>query len=315
MDVQEIKFPPVVIFKGDNNAYLKVWTYDERDPMKSRFLQFSGNPCENESKFEVINQPNGYVAIKSLSNGKYWNGNPGAWIRADSASINKFTLFKPVLLSDNKVAFIYVDTGKYCKRFTHYWDNMLNAQIDHIDSLSELSVEEPVIRRTIKNVVYDMENKHITNRKAVVFDEQTIQNKGCNNSDFNVSFNNTYTQTMRFTRSINITAGVSTTIKAGIPAVCEGSISMSLSVSLNLEWSSESSQSTSVTGTVIVKDIAPGKTVKVTTRGEEASISIPFTYEQVDYMPDGTKKHTVLSDGIFHGINQYCTNYEIDEVK
>jgi hypothetical protein len=105
----KIVFPTPVIFKGDNNKYLKVFTISSSE---AYFLQFSGTKYENESKFEVINQADGYVAIKSLHNQRYWTGNPGEWIKVTNSSINEYCLFKPVLLENKRVAFLTKYRGR-----------------------------------------------------------------------------------------------------------------------------------------------------------------------------------------------------------
>jgi hypothetical protein len=312
---KEIKFPSVVVFKGDNNAYLKVWTYNANRWDQTAFLRFCGAKHENEAKFEVINQADGYVAIRSLHNGKYWNGNPGSWIRANGNIVDQYALFMPVIFPDNKVAFIYKPTKCYVKRLTtDGWESLLSAQKNYIDDWSYLTVEEPVISRSITNVVYDLSSKKITSIEPMVLDEQVVQNNTTLTNDFTVNYSHSYTKSTSFNRGVSFTAEVSTTITAGVPALVGGEVTVSASVTSSLDWGTSKEESSTVSGSVTVGSIPPGKRVKITISGEKATINVPFRYQQLDKLTDGTTRTTTLFDGVFTGMSQYFARYEAIEL-
>jgi len=143
----------------------------------------------------------------------------------------------------------------------------------------------------------------------MVLDEQVIHNNTDLVNNFTVNYTHSYTKSHSFQRSVAFTGGVKTTIAAGIPFVVEGKIEISASVTGTLQWNTTETEMSSVSGSITVISIQPGKSVKVTVSGEKAVINVPFKYQQIDYLSDGTTKTTDLSDGVFTGMNQYFTRF------
>jgi hypothetical protein len=309
----KIVFPSPVIFKGDNDKYLKVFTISSSE---ANFLQFSGAKHENESKFEVLNQADGYVAIKSLHNQRYWTGNPGEWIKVTNSSINEYSLFKPVLFENKRVAFLTKYSNKYAKRLTTSGNyiSFLNADRNYIDDATPMNIEEPVVRRTVRNVVYDLDKAIITDLQPLVIAEQTASNSSSYKNDVTVNYTHSYTITKSWSHSFSVTVGVETEFKCGIPFIAEGKVGVSVETSYTGQWETSEETTDSISGAITIKDVDPGKKVKVYVHGERSKLTVPFRYEQIDYYSDGSNSPKTLDDGVFYGVSEYTTGWETSDI-
>ncbi|KAF0515139.1 natterin-like protein [Gigaspora margarita] len=314
MAFTNIVFPSPVIFKGDNDANLKVLSISCSN---EEFLQFSGTKYENESKFEVIKRSDGYVGIKSLHNGRYWSGNPGEWIEVASNLIDEDCLFKPILLKDKRVAFLFKKTTKYVKRLSASGDyiNFLNADLSYIDESTLLTVEEPVARRTVKNIIYDTNNAVITDLQPLVIAQKIVGNdSSCDKKDVTVNYNHTYTRTKSWNNSFIITVGVETSFECGIPFIAGGKVFVSAESTYTGEWGSSEETTDSINDTITINDVKPNHKVKMLVHGERSKLTVPFKYKQVDYLSDGTTITKILSDGAFYGIIECATGFETCDI-
>jgi hypothetical protein len=190
----------------------------------------------------------------------------------------------------------------------------LSDNRSYIDDATPMTIEEPVVRRTVRNVIYDLEKAIITDLQPLVIAEHIASNNSSYKNDVSVNYTHSYTRTKSWNHSLSVTVGVETEFKCGVPFIAEGKISVSVETSYTGQWGTSEETTDSISGVVTVKDVDPGKSVKVYVHGERSKLTVPFRYEQVDYFSDGTKSTKILDDGVFYGVSEYTTGWETSDI-
>lgn len=312
--------PRYLAFKGDNGSLLII-----SKTGKSPMLEFSAdesflNNIWMVHEVTVVNRATGTVAIKYLGNNKYWqvsyenpykqyavmanfNGVPGS---SDTAA-----LFVPVKLNNDTVALRSVQAARYCDRRAY---NFLLPRAESIGTTARIVVADPVLSRNLMNVVYHTDRASINSSRVVVLATQT----GINNSSVEgqIALQITYTNTTTKSWNNSVTVGFAVTVKfsAGVPLVAESGIEVTASVSNTISWGAETSESTEVSGTYTVPSVPPGHRVRVTVSGTEAKCDVPFSYNQLDTLPDGVQHDNYFADGVYRGANVFSIVWEARDV-
>ncbi|XP_047949406.1 natterin-2-like [Salvia hispanica] len=147
-------------------------------------------------------------------------------------------LFWPIKIDNNTIALRSVGNNRICQ--LHNWGNInrcLNAAV------------ELVLNRSIYNVRYRMEDARIYGETPYAAGTTTASN--FSNQDAEVGVQITYEESSSYTfsRSLSLTAGVTTTISAGVPLVAGGSIEISYQVNAAFEWGESRTRTKTVTAT------------------------------------------------------------------
>ncbi|KAL1538244.1 hypothetical protein AAHA92_27008 [Salvia divinorum] len=306
-----VKLPSHVAFKGNNGAYLKAFNAE------SNYLQFgSDDPNSILSGHQVSLTRDGHVRIKSDFYGLFWRRDPN-WIKADSGDItanNIETLFWPVKVEDNIIALKSAGNNNFCKRLSYDGkDNLLNAAVSTITDEARLEVQELVNEREIYNVRYRMEDARVYEETPYMAGTTTVTNHADEAASIEVTLKYEDTTSYSFTRSVSVTAGVTSSIKAGIPGIGEAGIEVMTQISTEFEWN----DTTSVT-----KEISAAGTVPVPAKssavvhyvGTTASCDVPFSYTQKDKSStDGKITQTDQIDGVFTGVNSYNFQFTVEK--
>ncbi|XP_047959352.1 uncharacterized protein LOC125204688 [Salvia hispanica] len=311
-----VKLPAHVAFKGNNGRYLRGISKDGNN-----YMQFSSNdPNEWSSGHKVYLMPDGYVRITSDHwRGQFWRRSP-SWIWADSnqsSSNNRDTLFWPVKVQNNNtIALCNAGNNQYCSRLSTIGKrDMLTAAVQNITKEARLVVQELVLHRNVYNVRYRMQDARIYNEVPYVACASSVTNTG--NQEATITTQVTYKdqKSYSFSRSSSLTAGVETTIKAGVPFIVDGAIKVCFNINSTLQWADTTTTATSVMASGSVS-LPARSTATIEYAGTRGTIDIPYSYTQQDSSStDGTVSYTHQDDGIYKAINSYNFHFVIKSTK
>ncbi|KAJ4843194.1 hypothetical protein Tsubulata_008111 [Turnera subulata] len=319
--------PTYVAFKGDNGMYLKAFEINRRN----HNLQFS---TENDTDIAVGNEifptgdDHGSIRIKSIRFNLFWKTVPTTrrslslfkassrnWIQADAGNESAAQLFLPrrVADSDNTITLHLLGTGTPCRRLTSHGKKDCLAALSPTAKEDHMKVEECVKERVITNVRYHYSDVRIFSKKINRVFIQTGKNRNKEAED-TMTFKYTSGRKRTSTWKSSITKKVAATvkIKAGIPlpvpAFAEFAIAGETDKQYAWEEAKELSEGHEASYTAT---IPANKTVEIYATEEEVSYDIPYTYDQLDTLHDGTvisKKD--MDDGIYSC--KYCYNYKFE---
>ncbi|XP_047957459.1 uncharacterized protein LOC125203196 [Salvia hispanica] len=303
-----VKLPAHVAFKGDNGRYLRGISKDGNN-----YMQFSSDdPNEWSSGHKVYLMPDGYVRLASDHwSGQFWRSGP-SWIWADSDQSsfnNRHTLFWPVKVQkNNTIALRNASNNQYCSRLS---TDMLKAAVRNITREARLVVQELVSQRNVYNVRYRMQDARIHDELPYVAGTSVLTNTSRQEATMAVQVTYQDQKSYTFSRSFSLTAGVETTIKAGVPFIAEGAIKVSFNINAALQWAETTTTTTSVmaSGSVPVPARSKATIEYVGTRG---TCDVPYSYTQQDMSSaDGSVSYTEQVDGIYKGVSCYNFRFVI----
>ncbi|KAK8571620.1 hypothetical protein V6N13_047285 [Hibiscus sabdariffa] len=167
--------PTYVAFKGDNGNYLRL-----RSDSDNPYLEFKTNDIGDPNvPCETFYLDNGNVRFKTTSIDKFWRRSPN-WIWADSSdtsSNNKDTLFRPVRVDSKTIGLMNLGNNYFCKRLTaDKKTDCLNANVPSVTNEAKLTVEEPVMRREIYNVKYNLDYSRVYDESVLIVDKSSASN-------------------------------------------------------------------------------------------------------------------------------------------
>ncbi|XP_047961725.1 natterin-1-like [Salvia hispanica] len=194
-------------------------------------------------------------------------------------------------------------------------ENCLAPVATTITKETILQVQELVLSRKIYNVRYQMEYARIFDEAPCVAGSSTLINNEDGESTLQASVTYTDQKSYSFTRSLSLSAGISSTIEAGVPFITKASITVDYHINGAFEWGETTTTSTSVTGTAMVP--VPAKSsVTVDFVGTRGTCNIPYSYTQEDKRSsDGKVVYTNLYDGIYTGVSYYNFSFTVRETK
>lgn len=303
-----VKLPEHVAFKNDKGKYLQVIEQGGHP-----YLKFSSDdPYDEASGFRVYNREDGYVRIKSDYNGMFWKPSPD-WICAEESGAGSYDRFEdafwPTKIDEKTIVLQNGAENKYLKPDSDW----LKAAATTATKDARMVVEELVQERKIYRVIYRTDEARIYDKTAFVAGKTTATNRGDEEASMEVEVTYEEERSTSFNRSLSLTAGVTTSIEAGVPGILSGKVEVRYEISGTLEWGSTTTTKTSVTSKGIVR--VPAKSMAVVHyTGVMASCDVPYSYVQQDKSStDGKIVYTMLNDGVFTGVNSYDFDFIVDK--
>ncbi|KAG6423412.1 hypothetical protein SASPL_113807 [Salvia splendens] len=307
-----VHLPTHVAFQGSNDDFLKgIWAEN------AQFLQFaSSDPNELISNHRVQLMPDGHVRIYSDYFTRWWRfHNDWIWASTMDPSIDdRNLLFWPIKVDNNTIALRSVGNNRICQ--LHSWGNInrcLNAAVTTITNEARIRVHELVLNRSIYNVRYRMEDARIYGETPYVAGTTTAANFSNEQGEVAVQITYQDSSSYTFSRSLSLTAGVTTTISAGVPLIAGATIEIGYQVNTTFEWGESRSRTTSVTatGTIPVPARSVASVRYVATMG---TCDVPYSYTQQE-RSSTTGQITELDydDGLFTGVSCYNFNFVVEK--
>lgn len=219
-------------------------------------------------------------------------------------------------LDDNTIALRSVGNNRFCK--SHAWGSInrcLNAAVDTIVNDARIRVHELVLDRKIYNVRYRMEDARIYGETAYVAGTTTATNSSNEQGEVAVQITYEDSNSYTFNRSFSLTAGVTTSITAGVPLIAEATIEIGYQVSTTFEWGESKTRTMAVTATGTIP-VPPRSVASVRYVGTMGTCDVPYSYTQQE-RSSTTGQITELDydDGLYTGVSCYNFNFVIENTK
>lgn len=304
--------PQHVVFKGDNNKYLKIQSQDSHD-----FLRFYlDDPHDSSVQHEVVITSDGKIRIKGPNN-KFWRAAPN-WIWSDSSDTttdNPSTLFQPYKISNNVICLRNMGMNYFCGRISGDWkEDCLKADQNAMSAPTKLTVEEAVISRSIYNVQYRVSDGRIYGENVMTMDFQGAANGSNEVNKMGFTFSYEEEESQCWNSTVGMKLDYSMTMEAGIPFIVEANIEITGSFSASYTWGQTHKKSTPKGPTYSI-DVMPRTSIEVGLIATKGYCDVPFSYTQRDVLVDGQTRITQHDDGLFTGVNCYNFHYQAEEAK
>ncbi|KAK9741478.1 hypothetical protein RND81_03G108900 [Saponaria officinalis] len=296
--------PKYVAFQADNGLFFDYSTLG---------FTTSDNGIESVMNETEITK-DGELRIKQKGDtGLYWCINSDEMLPIPPLPAMKDKLLFAVvkLKGNNTIALRHLATDKYCRRGDGKGnDEKVYAVASSIVKEAQFQVVECAFSRTVQVLEFDLDKSRIYNLSPISSDTHTYDNPTDEEQEATMNLSISTTKTSTWNNSVSIGLGVETTFKTGVPFIAEGSITVSAETSYSHDFGGTVEEAQEVGDTYTVK--VPPMT-RVTGRGEatKGTCDVPFSYSQVDHLPDGSIERTTLSDGVYTGVNAYNFYHDV----
>ena len=300
-------------FKGDNGKYFSTYAIP---------LFELEDPNDDKAIYTVEMRPDRYVRITAPevayegyegSSLVVVNGEPEFRVMFSKVELNKLW---PSEIDENSIALRSTANNNFFRiRSTPALPYYLSADVPTITKEAIIKVEEPVLGRKIYNVVYQMEYARIFNEAPYLAGSATLINDKDDMASMQALVSYTDERSYTFSRSLSLSAGVSTTIEAGVPFIEKASITVSYGISGTFQWEETTTTTKMVQASATVP--VPGRTsVTLDYVGTRGTCNIPYYYTQEEKSSaDAQISYADLVDGIYTGVNYYNFNFHVRDTK
>nr|XP_043635942.1 uncharacterized protein LOC122607090 [Erigeron canadensis] len=179
---------------------------------------------------------------------------------------------------------------------------------------TNLIVEEIVVKREIKDVVYRLSDARITDETIQEMDYEYGTNESQDHDDtMTFKFSATESTTRSWSSSVSVNVGVKVEFEVNfVPFVTGTKVELSMEAGYAYEWGGSVTRETTREGSYTAT-IPANKTVKVTMLVAKGICEVPFNYTQRDLTPYGQWIETLKEDGLFRGSTSYDIHYLKEE--
>ncbi|KAI3840301.1 hypothetical protein MKW92_008777 [Papaver armeniacum] len=304
-----VVLPDLIRIKGDNGKHLRV-------DGGRHFMDYN-HDVDNSPDFEYEVSPSrdGGIRLKSIKYGNYWRrDNNSWWIFANGDPTEDHhinTVFIPTKLDDETVALRCLADNFFCRRVTTSGNsNSLATDKNYVEEGSRMVIEEPVLSRTIDNVIYHLTDAKIYDEHVVALASEEARNKKQLHPDtVKLNLNHTETYTREWTASVSFGLSIKTSLSVGVPLVAEAKVETTYEFKTSYQWGGTNEDKLEM-GSEYTVTVPPMSSVKVSLMATRASCDIPFSYTQRDVLTNGSVKVYHKNDGLFKGRNAYNYRYE-----
>ena len=302
-DTLELVFPEKITLKGDNSQYASRF--------KDHDIRFVKSEQDQFCIFIVKELEDNKIALQADDN-RYltrWNDYP---IEARKDSIDQFCQFEVFYIggiSGNTIA-LKGDNGRFLSRYGN--NSYLEARKETIYIFCQFEVVEPIIRKSIENVQYDLD-KAITSELSPVGSTSTNVDNTNGTAEIDQEIAYSYTKCVEGTwnNSVGMELGYSVSFTAGMPFL-SATMEYSMSASSSHQWGGSESVTTLISESTTVK-VPPGGSSHVDVLIQQAKMTVPFTYDEVrTYISGGTS--TITLSGIYENLESYRVDVKTRDI-
>ncbi|KNA20029.1 hypothetical protein SOVF_056200 isoform B [Spinacia oleracea] len=319
-------YPQYVAFKDSDGVYLNT------GPSKIVPYFSSNDVGETGNAYEIFTTRDSHIYLKNhaTGHGSYW----GALFYDPSDESIRIMPEKTVICdkeynevdgdpTDTNLLFSVYRVDKnivslrhsYTKNFMviHKWMpgwNFLMTNSDTITSDCRLQVVEPVLARELNVFEFHSDRARIYDRRPLTLAEGAVNNPTDKEQEYTLQFTYTKSTTSTWSTSKSWTVSTKLTITSGVPFIEAGSIEIGGELSKHYDMGEAVEESEQVQSSFTVK-VPSNKRATVTAMATRGTCDVPYSYDQVDHMPNGDVKRTIMSDGVYTGVNAYFFDYNV----
>lgn len=282
-------------------------------------IRFSKNNIDRYCYFEIIEQIEKTNKLKfKLDNGNfvYTHGNEYVHSSGDYNVVKNNDIFEFIRL-ENKGSNIFAiksSNGKFVTIYDISGEHKLKATKTSIDKYCEFKIEEPIIKKEIINVKYDLNKAVINQTSPEIAGRQTVNNNSNNDATSKIGYRYMKSETGTWNNSFGIEITRSMEFGAGVPFIADTKFSIQISTSYTHEWGGSKTIEKEIYGDLSVI-IPPRKKGTVSVVVSKALLDVPFTY---------TTKTTYLSgetiikndvNGIYKNLESYLIDGDVSKLE
>ncbi|KAK8563747.1 hypothetical protein V6N12_035888 [Hibiscus sabdariffa] len=287
--------------QGCDSFQLIDWS--SRKPTISAVCGYRHRPCE------IFVANDGTIRIKTTCIDKFWRRSTNNWIWADSddtSTNDKDTLYRGVQVDGKTIGLINLGNNYFCKRLTTHvgQTNCLNAALPTVTTEGRITVEEPVLRREINDVKYDVDDSRVYDQKSLILATNSVVNSSPEPATLHVKLSYVDTTARTWSTNFSLKLDMKSTVDLSVPLISAGGeVEISDEVQSGVVWG-DTYASTKVVQ-VVHNVVVPAMTkVRVNLVASKGTCDVPFTFTQRDTLYDGTIVQAEIN-GSYTGSNYY----------
>ncbi|KAK8665861.1 hypothetical protein V6N13_006018 [Hibiscus sabdariffa] len=229
------------------------------------------------------------------------------WADSDDTSTNdKDTLYRGVQVDGKTIGLINLGNNYFCKRLTTHvgQTNCLNAALPTVTTEGRITVEEPVLRREINDVKYDVDDSRVYDQKSLILATNSVVNSSPEPATLHVKLSYVDTTARTWSTNFSLKLDMKSTVDLSVPLISAGGeVEISDEVQSGVVWG-DTYASTKVVQ-VVHNVVVPAMTkVRVNLVASKGTCDVPFTFTQRDTLYDGTIVQAEIN-GSYTGSNYY----------
>lgn len=284
-------------------------------------VKFTKGEIDKYCYFEIYEQIEGTNKIKiKLDNDNYVFTHDNEYIHSSNdynyvKGKDIFEFIKIEINGEDENTFAIKSTnGNFVAVYDKNGKHNLKADRGSIDKYCKFKIEEPIIKKEIINVKYDI-NKAVINQTSPEFaGRQYVENSSDSSSLSKIGYRymKSETGTWNNTFGIDITRGME--FSAGVPFVADVKLNIQISTSYSHEWGGSKTIEKEINGSLEV-NIPKRKKGTVSIVVSKASLDVPFTYTTKTRYLSG---EIVIKDemsGVYKNLESYIINGNISELE
>uniref|UniRef100_A0A803LTD8 Agglutinin domain-containing protein n=1 Tax=Chenopodium quinoa TaxID=63459 RepID=A0A803LTD8_CHEQI len=286
-----VVLPRYIALKDQNGFFLNTFEF----LTSIHFVLFMNKDVgQTGNVLEIFTTRDGHIYLKSVTLGLFWRTKSPSHDPAiegvttctkeyedeENDPTDTDMLFSVASVAKGIVALRHLNTNKFLERIEGSQRKgsivepiyCLNRTSNTITNEAvHLRVVEPIVKREVNVFEFHLDRARIYSRKPL-------------------------------TSSWAVSTSVS--ISSGIPVIGEISIEIGAEYSEQYDMGGSVEESEQVQSTFTVK-VPPKKKATVSAIATRGKCDVPYSYDQVDHMPNGDIKRTTMSDGVYTGVNAY----------
>jgi hypothetical protein len=283
-------------------------------------VRFSKSNIDRYCYFEIIEQIKETNKLRfKIDNGNYVYTHGNDYVHSSNdynyvKDKNTFELIKLENKGDNIYA-IKSTNGNFVTIYDIDGEHKLKAVKTSIDKYCEFKIEEPIIKKEIININYDINNAVIKQTSPEIAARQYVENNSHDSSTISrlgYSYKKSETGTWNNTVGVELTLGME--FSAGIPFVADSTFKIEISSSYTHEWGGSKTIEKEINGQLEVS-IPPRKKGTVSVIVSKALLDVPFTYTTKTRYLNGEIIEKNDVKGIYKNLESYLINGDTSELE
>lgn len=278
-------------------------------------IKFTKDEIDQYCYLNVYEQISGTNKIKlKLDNGNYVFTHSNQYIH--SGGIKDVTIFELIKLENEgeDIFAIKSSNGNFVAVYDKNGKHNLKADRNSIDKYCKFKIGEPIIKKEIIDVKYDITKAVIKQTSPEIAARQYVENNSYDSSTISrigYVYKKSETGTWNNTVGVEITIGMS--FEAGVPFIASANFEIQISTSYSHEWGGSKSIEKEINGQLEIS-IPPRKKGTVSLIVSKASMDVPFTYTTRTRYLNGEIVEKNNINGIYRNLESYLIQGDTSEL-
>lgn len=184
-----------------------------------------------------------------------------------------------------------------------------------IDKYCKFKIEEPIIKKDIININYDINKAVVKQTSPEIAARQYVENNSYDGSTISrLGYRYMKSETGTWNNSIGIEITTGMEFSAGVPFIADTTFKIEISTSYTHEWGGSKTIEKEINGQLEVS-IPPRKKGTVSVIVSKATLDVPFTYTTKTRYLNGEIIEKKDIKGIYYNLESYIINGDTSELE